>query len=167
MAQLLALARRARDEKTKLDLLYAASNAEPSRRVVHPHQVVQDRGTWYLVAWCEKSNATRRFRVERILELSELEQRFTPRRDLKPVTAAGDLLSGDSLPTATVAFSPRISRWMREKYPDGKASPDGRYLVTLPVADPNWLAREVLQYGAEAEVVGPEAMREFVGGVLG
>jgi predicted DNA-binding transcriptional regulator YafY len=39
--------------------------------------------------------------------------------------------------------------------------------VEFPVADPNWLAREVLQYGAEAEVLSPEGMREFVRGIIG
>ena len=46
-------------------------------------------------------------------------------------------------------------------------SADGRYVVEFPVADPNWLAREVLQYGAEAEVLAPEGMREFVRGMVG
>ena len=35
--------------------------------------------------------------------------------------------------------------------------------MEFPVADPNWLAREVLQYGAEAEVLGPEGMRSLCG----
>ena len=56
---------------------------------------------------------------------------------------------------------------MEERYPGGKTAGDGRYVVEFPVADPNWLAREVLQYGAEAEVLGPEGMREFVRGSLG
>src|SRR5262245_5517328 len=78
LVQLLGLARRARDEHRKLDILYSASAGEPSRRTIEPHQLVQAGKAWYLVAWCEKSNATRRFRVERILEASLLEQRFTP-----------------------------------------------------------------------------------------
>ena len=35
-------------------------------------------------------------------------------------------------------------------------------VVRFKVADPAWLAREVLRYGAEAEVVGPESLREAV-----
>ena len=77
MTQLLGLARRARDEHRKLDILYSASAGEPSRRTIEPHQLVQAGRAWYLVAWCEKSKATRRFRVERILEASLLDQSFT------------------------------------------------------------------------------------------
>ncbi|HEY7027038.1 MAG TPA: WYL domain-containing protein [Gemmatimonadales bacterium] len=167
LAQLLGLVRRARDEHHKLDILYSASAGEPSRRVVEPHQLVQAGKAWYLVAWCEKSKATRRFRVERILEASLLDQQFTPRPEVARVKSHQDLLAAADAPTATVAFNNRIARWMEERYPGGKTAPDGRYVVEFPVADPNWLAREVLQYGAEAEVVSPEGMREFVRNIVG
>jgi proteasome accessory factor C len=167
MTQLLGLARRGRDEHRKLDILYSASAGEPSRRTIEPHQLVQAGKAWYLVAWCEKSKATRRFRVERILEASLLDQSFTPRPEVKRVKSPKDLLVAHDAPTATVAFNSRISRWMEERYPGGKTAADWRYVVEFPVADPNWLAREVLQYGAEAEVLGPEGMREFVRGIVG
>jgi len=37
----------------------------------------------------------------------------------------------------------------------------------MKVADPAWLVREVLQYGAEAEVLEPESLREAVRGAVG
>lgn len=46
---------------------------------------------------------------------------------------------------AAVAFSPRIARWLEERYPDGRKLPDGRYVVTFQVADPAWFVREVLE----------------------
>jgi proteasome accessory factor C len=167
LAQLLGLARLARDEHRKLEIVYAASAGEPSRRIVEPHQVVQARGAWYLVAWCEKSKDTRRFRIERILDARLLDQSFTPRPEVKRVTSFKDLLVAADAPTATVAFGNQIARWMRERYPGGKTASDGRYVVEFSVADPHWLAREVLQYGAEAEVLAPEGMREFVRGMVG
>ncbi len=159
----LALAREARDERRKLDLTYCGAAGEPSRRIIHPYQVVQAGGVWYLVAWCERAQAVRHFRAERVLELTPLEDRFVPRPDFRPVRRASDLLAGEGHPRARVAFSPRIARWLRERYPGGETAPDGRYLVELPVADPHWLAREVLHYGAEAEVLEPDWLREFMG----
>lgn len=161
-AQALAILRRARDERRKVDLLYCGSDGEPSRRVIHPHQLVQAGRAWYVVAWCEKARAPRHFRVDRMLELTECDGQFEIRPDLKRVRAPGDLLSTDQTPVATIAFSARIARWIREQYPEGEDSPDGRYIVRVPVADPRWLAREVLQYGAEAEVVAPDGLREFM-----
>ena len=166
VSRVLALARRARDERCKLAMLYCGSSAESSRRVVHPHQVVQAGGAWYIVAWCEQAHGPRRFRVERVLEAELLAEQFEPNGAVTLVQGHPDLLDAPNTETATVAFSPRIARWLRERYPDGEARSDGRYLVRLPVADPRWLAREVLQYGAEAEVLEPPALREFMRGVV-
>jgi predicted DNA-binding transcriptional regulator YafY len=83
------------------------------------------------------------------------------------VARAKELFSGQAAVEAVVAFSPRIARWIRERYPEGHDAPDGRYHVRFQVADPRWLAREVLQYGAEAEVIEPKAVRETIRGMLG
>ncbi len=166
LASMLALGRRARDERRRLDLLYCGSDGEPSRRTIHVHQVVQGRGAWYLVAWCERAEATRRFRAERIMELTLLEDHFEPQPDPDRVTTEEDLLVADSAPSATIVFNSQIARWMRERYPAGAMQSDGSYLVQIPVADPHWLAREVLQYGAAAEVRAPAAMREYLRGML-
>jgi len=166
VARVLGMIRRARDQRRKLEIRYCGSSGEPSRRVVHPHQVVMAGGVWYLIAWCEKSAGPRHFRVERILEVAELDATFTPNPAVARVKDARDLLSAAEPPAATVAFSARIARWIRERYPGGTEAPDGRYVVKLLVADPRWLVREVLQYGAEAEVLEPEGMRDLVRGMV-
>ena len=72
------------------------------------------------------------------------------------------MFRAESTVAATVAFSRRIARWLKERYPAGRDQPNGRYLVTFRVADPAWFVREMLQYGADADVVGPESLREAV-----
>jgi proteasome accessory factor C len=158
----LAVARTARDEKRKLELLYCGSDGEPSRRIAHVHQIVESAGRWYVIAWCEKVQDIRRFRAERILEARLLPQDFRPQVLFKPIKDPKELLSADETVTAQVAFSKKIARWLKEKYPEGREQRDGRYVVTFQVADPAWFVREVLQYGAEAEVLGPEGLREAV-----
>lgn len=162
LESVLAVARRARDEKRKLDILYCGSAGEPSRRVVHVHQVVESFGRWYVVAWCEKVQDLRRFRADRILEARLLAQDFRPQLTFKPIKASTELLSADGTVPAQVAFSKRIARWLEERYPGGREQKDGRYVVTFQVADPAWFVREVLYYGAEAEVLAPEGLREAV-----
>jgi predicted DNA-binding transcriptional regulator YafY len=166
VAQALSVARQARDEGRKAELFYCGSDGEPSRRSVEIHQVVQGSGAWYLIAWCDQAQAARRFRADRIMEIRLTDAYFAPRPDLRRVKLPADLFQADELLQATVAFSGSIARWMREKYPAGRIQGDGRYVVQLPVADPRWLAREVLQYGAEAEVVGPPGLRDYVRQVL-
>lgn len=164
--QVLALARRARDEQLKLEVVYCGSSGEPSRRTIDPYQVVSAGPTWYVYAWCESASGWRRFRAERFLEITPLKDRFVPRADFRALERPEELLSTDEVVRAKVVFASRIARWLRERYPGGHDLPDGRYEVTFPVADPTWFVREMLQYGAEAEVVEPASLREAVRGMV-
>jgi proteasome accessory factor C len=160
--EVLGLARKALATHRKLEINYCGSGGEPGRRVVHPHQIVQRLIWWYVIAWCERVGGIRHFRADRVLEAKLLVAEFVPRSDFKPLARAAEVFRADETISATVAFNRRIARWLREKYPGGKEQANGRYLVTFQVADPAWFVREVLQYGAEAEVVGPESLREAV-----
>ncbi len=166
VAQVLALARRAREESRRLELSYCGSTGEATTRVVHPYQVVERGGHHYVIAWCEQAGAKRHFRAERMLGATLLADTFEPQADFAFVGGARDLFSGQAEVTAVVAFSAKIRRWVEERYPSGEQRPDGRYVVCFSVADPRWLAREVLQFGAEAEVLEPEAVREQMRGLL-
>ncbi len=104
----------------------------------------------------------RHFRADRVLEARLLAPDFRPQVLFTPIRRAEELLQADETVQAKVAFSRRIARWLEERYPDGRHAADGRYVVTFRVADPGWFVREVLQYGAEAEVLESESLREAV-----
>ncbi len=163
----LGLARQAREERRPLAIVYCGSQGDVRRRVIHVHQIVERQVWWYVIAWCEEARAFRHFRADRVLEASLLDGRFAPRPEFQPLTRADHVFRAAAAVPATVAFSPAIARWLRERYPSGREGPDGRYLVTFPVADPAWFVREVLQYGAEAEVLEPAGLREAVRRAVG
>jgi predicted DNA-binding transcriptional regulator YafY len=158
----LGIARQALETERKMEIDYCGSGAEPSHRLIWPHQIVQRQRWWYVIAWCEQVRGFRRFRADRILDAKLLDARFAPRADFQPVTKAEEVFSAEASIEAAVSFSPRIARWLREKYPEGREDRDGRYVVKFRVADPAWFVREVLEYGAEAEVLQPEGLREAV-----
>jgi len=66
-----------------------------------------------------------------------------------------------------VRFSPAVARWLAERYPEGRALPGGGLEVEFQVLDPHWLARHILQYGADAEVIDPPAVRALMRRVVG
>jgi predicted DNA-binding transcriptional regulator YafY len=51
---------------------------------------------------------------------------------------------------------------LKEQYPEAVIQADGGVIVSYLVASPEWLVRHVLQYGPEAEVVGPPSYRELM-----
>jgi proteasome accessory factor C len=167
LEEVLGLARQGRDGRRKLEIVYAGSAGEPAVRVVHAHQLVRHRRWWYVVAWCERAGAVRRFRADRILDARLTADGFEPRADFTPVTSAEMLLQADGAIVAEVAFDGRIRRWIAERHPGGRDLPDGRYAVTYRVADAGWFVREVLQYGDGAEVLDPPSLREAVKRMVG
>jgi proteasome accessory factor C len=162
LEEVLRLAREALGEHRKLEIHYCGSGRGPGLRVVCPHQIVQRQMWWYVIAWCEQANGFRHFRADRILAATLLDARFTPRADFVALTRAAEVFRARETVAATVAFGPRIARWLEEQHPGGRTDPRGRYVVTFRVADPAWFVREVLQYGAEAEVLEPPELREAI-----
>jgi proteasome accessory factor C len=117
------------------------------------------------VGWCEKAQARRVFRLDR---LEGVELLSTPRRDgevslegLKDRAFLGDG-GGEQL---KVRYSARIARWIEEREVVERLD-DGSVVGTYPLGDVEWAVRHVLQYGKEAEVVAPEHLREAVVTVL-
>ncbi len=147
----------------RLRIVYAGLSAgEGTERVIQPHQMVSAEGKTYVIGWCERAQAWRRFRMDRILEVEPAGGRFTPRADFEPVTGPDGLFlePEDGVDAVRVRFSPRISRWIRERHPEGSLEPDGSWVVTYRVASADWLIRQVLQYGEDAVVEEPEYYRQ-------
>jgi predicted DNA-binding transcriptional regulator YafY len=146
----------------RVELLYAGEGERfGTRWVVEPHQLVGYRGRTYIVAWTGDATGWRHFRVDRVIDALDAGTTFTPREDFLPVLEPADLFraSDDAVDEVTVRFSPRVARWVRERYGAHQVAPDGSVLVTLRASGVDWLVRRVLEYGAEAEVVSPASYR--------
>lgn len=135
-----------------------------TERDVQPWRLVFSRGAWFLLGYCESSDAPRVFRSDRIVEATTLD-RTCPRPDEASVQA----LLVDGLPFSSAAFqercvvqySPAIARWIAER-DRGPLEPDGSAVRSRPLADREWAIRHVLQYGPDAEIISPLSLREEV-----
>ena len=164
--ELLALAC-ARGHRARI--LYAPEGRPaPSAYLVEVHQVVEHAGSTYFVAWCPELDAWRRFRDDRVLEAKPLGEPFEPRADHEAVEDPGGLLQTEREPErATIRYSARVARWLRERYPEHEDGGDGSILVRVPVANPHWLVRRVLEYGTDAELLEPPHFREAIRRAVG
>ena len=163
------LARRAVRERRVLQILYAGENDRAgAARCVEPHQVAYAGGHWYVVAWCRKSEGWRHFRADRVIDAALEEERFAGRPDFRALETPAETFRKDAPPVPVrVRFSPAVARWLAERYPGGRALPGGGLEVEFQVLDPHWLVRHILQYGADAEVVDPPAVRALMRRVVG
>ncbi|HET7599723.1 MAG TPA: WYL domain-containing protein [Gemmatimonadales bacterium] len=148
----------------KLAITYRASGArESSERTVCPYAPVFASGAWYLVAHCERSAGLRVFRLDRIESVRETGESYTVPADfaLDAVVHEGKVFHGEPQEVVRVRYGPAVARWIAER--EGRAvDPGGSLTLEHPLADEHWVVRHVLQYGADAEVLGPESAREAV-----
>lgn len=141
-------------------------------RRIQPWAIVAAEGHWYALGHCERAEGTRAFRLDRILAADTADGTFEVPEDFDP----HDHLEGRRMyrsGTATqlrVRYGPRIARWVRERAErdgdDWDAEADGGVLVTHSLADPGWALGHALQYGPDAEIVEPEALRARCRAVL-
>jgi predicted DNA-binding transcriptional regulator YafY len=82
------------------------------------------------------------------------------------LTAGFGIFSGRTTETAVLRFSPARARWVSREFwheqQHGEFELDGAYVLKVPYSDPRELVMDILKYGADVEVLGPESLRAMV-----
>jgi|SRR5690625_227353 len=148
---------------------YSNSRAEVSSREVEPLSLLNHQGRWYLVAWCRLRSDYRDFRLDRIREMTVLDQCFVPREDFDLndyLSHAFGMHRGERAYAVRIRFSEYQARWIKEEQWHTSQMmlrrPDGSLDLMFESAGLSDLTRWVLQYGAEAEVISPPVLRRRV-----
>lgn len=148
---------------------YSPHNDEATTREILPLHLLHYMGTWHLIAHCALKNELRDFVLSRI-------------RDIQPSTSAISdistasvkdyirknfgIMTGPKTYEVCLKFSPAVSPWLAEQvwHPAQQMrwEDDKTLCLTFPAADFREVKREVLRYGAQVEVVSPQALRKEV-----
>jgi proteasome accessory factor B len=167
-----ALLEEAVRNRRKIAMTYRSSSRQAVKeRIVHPYRLHYDQstGTWYLIGYCEYRNAVRTFAVGRIQRLTLTEEHFT----IPESFSIGDYLAKAFQQTVgpvsydiTVRFTPYQSQWIRERHwhptQEIQEHEDGSLTLSLSVGALDAVKRWIMQYGAQAEVLRPEELRDMV-----
>ena len=150
--------RSAIEDRTVVRIGYVgmASN-ERTVRDVEGWAVSFSGGNWYLTGHCRRAGARRTFRVDRIDDLTVLDERYEPPAavDIDPVAYRA------GTDDAHVSFSVTANaRWVAEYYPvDAAELDDGALRIDMSVGDPLLAARLLIQLGPDAyDVMGEEVL---------
>jgi proteasome accessory factor C len=148
---------------------YTAGRDAVTRRTVDPMRMLLVEGRGYLEAWCRRAGAVRLFRLDRVDEVTVLDEPAAPPPDAAPADLSeGVFRARPEHATAVLLLEP-WARWVAEYYPveevvelpssgDEQADGGGRARVVLRYADPAWLVRLVLGLGGGARVLEPPAL---------
>jgi proteasome accessory factor C len=132
---------------------FSGTKDELTTRRIDPEQVFSALGNWYVAAWDHGADAERLFRVDRIREVRETEERFEPRG----LAGAGrDLYTGSEEDIEVRLRLGPGARWVAEYYVvTDELERDGDLEVTLPTTSLAWLPKLVLRLGGAVQVLGP------------
>ena len=142
---------------------------EMTERTISPQRLTQYRNSWYLDAWCHKAEGLRSFALERMREQQVVDDAALEVSDEQLSThfdRSYGIFSGPAEHMAELRFTPEMSRWVSEEvwHPDqvGQFDDQGCWILKVPFSSARELIMDVLRYGTEVEVIGPEFLRDAV-----
>lgn len=148
---------------------HRSTDVEATVRRVRPYAMVRADANIYLVAFCERNDALRVFRLDRVRMAVETGDHFERPGDftVESVLQQGRVFVQDAPAdeSLVVRYSPTVARWIAERE-RGELHADGSLLVRYPLADESWAIRHVLQYGPDAVILAPERVRREMDRVL-
>ena len=166
--RLIARALEATLQLRQANILYHSKSSERTKTyLVHPYRLAFAQGGLYLLAYVPEYGEVRTFAVERLQELSLLEERFTPIEDL-PDTAFPHSLGVHSGPPERVEieFQPAAADYVRSREWHASQSlrddEAGRLLMTLDVCLDRALRSWILSFGPFARVVAPAPLAKEI-----
>lgn len=152
-----------------LDIEYhSRSRDEISRRRIHPYRLIHYRDNWYIVGHCERARALRFFALDRIRRCALADAPFVPPSEPaldRYVGASFGIFGGEARAWAVLRFTSGAARWVADEewHPEQKGEwKEGGYELRVPYADGRELIMDILKYGPDVEVIGPEELREQV-----
>jgi predicted DNA-binding transcriptional regulator YafY len=150
---------------------YSKSSDRTKTYLVHPYRLAYAQGGLYLLAYVPEYGEVRTFAVERIQEISLLEDRFTPIEEL-PDAAFPHSLGVHSGPPehVEIEFQPAVADYVRARQWHASQSvtntANGGVIVSLDVCIDRALTSWLLSFGPFARVVSPASLVHDIAGQI-
>ncbi len=155
--------------RKRVEVVYvAASTGKETTRKIDPYQVWMMNGGFYLIGLCHLRNSVRTFAVERIRDLSVLDElfRFPEHFSLEEYLQTAFSVMGGDPEVVQVRFSTGAARVVRERtwHPtqDTQEREDGSLGVTLEVPINYEVISWIPGFGSAAEVLRPASLRNKI-----
>jgi predicted DNA-binding transcriptional regulator YafY len=162
--RLIARALEATLQHRQATIVYHSKSSERTKSyLVHPYRLAYAQGALYLLAYVPEYSAVRTFAIERLREVSLLEERFTPIEELPDAAFPHSLGVHSGAPERIeIEFQPAVADYVRsrewhpsQRIADAKA---GGVCLTLDVCRDRALHSWILSFGPFARVIAPETL---------
>ena len=159
LAPKIALIQDSIEERKRIAFRYYAPGGE-SVRTVEPYYLIFKWSSWYVWGWCKKREDFRMFKLNRMEELKKTEEGVEPRQVPMP-----DLSNERIFPAnirVRALFEPDAKWRLVEEFGPHcfEEQEDGRLLFQMDYSDEESLIGWLLTFGAKAEVLEPDSVKE-------
>ena len=154
----------ARQRKVKMTY-YVASRDEETVREVDPLGLVYYSDHWNLIAYDHLRDDIRNFRLDQIKKLRTRFDTFEPPAGFDLKEHLRERGTSPENVRMQVRFRNRAWRWARTQVPadvEQELPQDGWTEVTFEFENVRYVAKWLLRYGTDVEVVGPDELRDEV-----
>jgi predicted DNA-binding transcriptional regulator YafY len=153
-------------DRRQVSMLYRGQNqAEASQRDFDPYVLVHGWGRQYCLGYCHLRQDIRSFRVDRILKLELLEQKFEIPADFDLEAYIASQPYFQHRMAARLYFAPEAALQAldnQSQWDSLEEQPDGSIIVTFEIPDIEVAAMIMMNYGHLARVLEPAELRELV-----
>jgi predicted DNA-binding transcriptional regulator YafY len=148
---------------------FAAGTGDTSERTVRPYHLVHHDGGWHLIAHCELRDAVRDFALVRTELTGPATDPFAPDPAFDPdayLEESFGIFHGPGRHQVVLRFTPFRARWVRHqrwhRAQEMEEHADGSLTLRFPVSHFPEVTMEILKFGADCEVLAPQALRDEI-----
>ncbi|RCW49884.1 MULTISPECIES: YafY family protein [unclassified Halanaerobium] len=148
---------------------YALGKDEKSTRKINPYNIFFNNGAPYLIAFCNLRGEIRTFRIDRIKNIKFTDESYTIPNDYsldEQLHNSWGVEQGEEELDVEVKFTGRAARFVPEyQWTDNqiiKKLADNEIIFSVRTTSREEIKKWILSYGAEAEVLKPEELKQEV-----
>lgn len=141
----------------EIKMTYESAYGGRSERTVQPLKLCYRAKGWYLKAFCLAKKGFRIFKVNRILNLEILEQRFIPVPYTEPEEEQKAVYE-----KTVILFSKETAYRVYDEFDETQIAcmENGDFMVTAEMPVDGWLIGYLLSFGTEVEVIEPKYLKD-------
>lgn len=146
-------------QRRQVRICYAGSDGTQRKRTVQPYKLVYKSKAWYLRAFCTEKQDMRTFKLNRILEVVLLKERFVRRGFFEePDDTEIDCA------LVTLRFPKEMAYRVYDEFDDSQIErqENGDLIASARMPEGAWLTGFLLAFGTQVEILSPVHLREEI-----
>ncbi|HMQ68299.1 MAG TPA: WYL domain-containing protein [Ignavibacteria bacterium] len=151
-----------------VDAVYTAGHSgKISHRLLDPYQIINEKGEWYLVAYCHSEKDIKTFSISRFKNAVLSRDKFEIKKDFDVniyFENSFGIFESDKIYNVKLFFDEQAARYIREKIwhrsQKIKENPDGSLMISLKVNSLEEVKFWILTWGKSCTVISPKKLKD-------